>query len=700
MNGTPSSLYNSLPLSIPRKSIRVLDFHSDIPSSSNEALQSHIRVVNLVDKPVFTALSYVWGAYHSPPHEICCNGFNVRITSNCRAALCALRRRFGPITIWVDSICMNQQDDREKESQIPLMGDIYSLAATVYVWLGEETLGSEAAIDYLSSAGFQRHFISTADLYYLSQGSAWVYWRIAWSLLIRRHRELVANWWKYGFWSAAGTLLAGVQGPPDKLIHYEGLEDFFSREWSSRVWTLQEVILAKNPVIYCGQTVLDWRSITYSVAYLEYVGQNYGVALPEANFNVWRNIVLLWLLVNPDNWHRDRRHDNSFLDEITLQRFMPEYWKFLGAITRRHRRLAWIALGIHISVWLAVLALLRISLGTETTKSQLTGVIIVLFAMIFVVISVADPVFRWPVSFSRETARRTTDIPNAVIHELCARKATNPRDKFYGMYAIFSALNISVSSPHYGRAPEDVHREAFLVLLDWTQSLGLLLCSSGRNSNYESSWVPDWGQDLAQGWFDASYLLRKGPYDVTPNSSSTWSLLNGKQLALRGTIVSSITKASERFQVIDDDAIRLRYDQPLLLNSLKTLKEYCQSGNPVLTRFSKVDLNLRNGSNSSLVLDMSAINLPYWLGILNPLAQNERLLFETSIPSRTTVGSCPAKAQVGDLIALASGVPLPLVLRPEESSYRLVGFAEVDGLMEGELWANIAYEDLIDIILI
>lgn len=198
MNSNPSPLYNSLPLSIPRKSIRVLDFHDDVPGSLEDALRGHMRVVDLLDKPDFTALSYVWGAHHSPPHEICCDGFNVPITPNCRAALCALRQRFGPITIWVDSICINQQDDQEKASQISLMGNIYSLAATAYIWLGEETQGSEAAIDYLVSAGFQRHFISMADLNYLSQGSTWVYWRIAWSLLTRRYKELVAKWWNYG----------------------------------------------------------------------------------------------------------------------------------------------------------------------------------------------------------------------------------------------------------------------------------------------------------------------------------------------------------------------------------------------------------------------------------------------------------------------------------------------------------------------
>ncbi|KAI1461608.1 heterokaryon incompatibility protein-domain-containing protein [Annulohypoxylon moriforme] len=717
MNSTPSALYDSLPLSVLRKSIRVLEFHDSVPDSPVEALQGHMRVVDLLDKPTFTALSYVWGTYKSPPHEIRCDGFSIQVTSNCRAALCALRRRFGPITIWVDSICMNQQDDKEKESQIPLMGDIYSLAASVYIWLGEETLESEAAIGYLGSAGFQSHFTSAADLYYLAHQSTWVYWKIAWSLLTRKYGEFATNWWKYGksysssapgphsprqlsFSSGANTLLVSFRGPPDRLIQYENLEDFFSREWASRVWTLQEAILAKNPIICCGRTVLEWRSIIYSIAYLDYAGQNYGVALPEADFNLWRNIVLLWLFVNPDSRRRDRLLDNSLSSEITLQRFMPEYWKFLDIITQKHRRLARIALCIHIAAWFLIIALLRNALGIETFKSDITGVITALIAFVFIGISVADPVFRWPVKFPRETVEHVIDVPGAVIHELCARKATNPRDKFYGLYAIFSRLDIRLSPPEYSRAPEAIHREAFLTLLDWTKSLGLLLCSSCRKSNYESSWVPDWEENISQGWFDASYLFRKGRYDATPNSPSIWSLRTDKQLALKGIIISSIIKHSEPFQIIDDDAVRSRYDQPLFLNQLKILNEYCQSNNPVLTRFSKPLTNSANAPDSAVMNNMHALRVSYWLGILNPLAQNGRLLFKASIPGHDTVGSCPKEAQVGDFIALTSGVPLPLVLRPEASSYRLIGFAEVDGLMGGEIWTKTTDEDLVDIILI
>ncbi|KAI1774057.1 heterokaryon incompatibility protein-domain-containing protein [Hypoxylon cercidicola] len=691
-----SSLYDSLPLSIDKKSIRVLDLDGNIPDSPAASLQG---VVDLTDKPVFTALSYVWGAHHSPPHEICCDGVSIQITLNCWAALCALRRNFGPITVWVDSICVNQQDEKERETQIPLMGDIYSSAASAYIWLGEEGLQSDSAVDYLRSAGFQNYFTSVSDLYFLSQMSTWVYWEIAWFLSVRKYRDFLTSGWKYGFLSGVGTLWSSIQGPPDKLILYETLKDFFSREWAYRVWTLQEAILAKNPVICCGQNVLEWRSIIYSIAYLEHASQNYGVALPEANFGVWRNIVLLWLFVNPEGRPQDRL-DNSLTSDITLQRFMPEYWGFLDGIALRHRRLAFIALTTQIIGWYVIIFLIQWTIGTGSIRAQLVGAVIVLIALIFVGIFLADPVFRWPVNFPRETIKRDLDIPSAVLHELCARQATNPRDKFYGMYAIFSRLDVQLSPPNYSRTPEEVHREAFLALLSWTDSLGLLLCSSGRKSEYESSWVPDWGEDITQKWFEASYLFRKRRYDATPLSHSTWSLRRDRQLVLKGAIISSIVQHTEPFQFLDDEAIRQRFERPLLINTLGTFQSYCRLGNPVLTRFSKPDPRPPSAPDSVPARDMSTFGILYWVNILNSLSQNDRILFQTSIPGRNTVGSCPKRARVGDLIVLASGVPLPLVLRPEGDSYLFIGFAEVDGLMKGEVWGRFTDEDLDEIVLV
>ena len=38
--------------------------------------------------------------------------------------------------LWVDAICINQNDAGEKSTQVPLMGSMYAGATAVIVWLG------------------------------------------------------------------------------------------------------------------------------------------------------------------------------------------------------------------------------------------------------------------------------------------------------------------------------------------------------------------------------------------------------------------------------------------------------------------------------------------------------------------------------------------------------------------------------------
>ncbi|KAH9204993.1 heterokaryon incompatibility, partial [Leptodontidium sp. 2 PMI_412] len=66
----------------------------------------------------------------------CNDGTAIAITTNCRDALIALRKRYGRLTIWIDAICINQQDIEEKSKQIQLMEEIYSWSERVIVWLG------------------------------------------------------------------------------------------------------------------------------------------------------------------------------------------------------------------------------------------------------------------------------------------------------------------------------------------------------------------------------------------------------------------------------------------------------------------------------------------------------------------------------------------------------------------------------------
>jgi hypothetical protein len=55
--------------------------------------------------------------------------------------------------MWIDAICINQDNREEKEHQIPLMAEIYSKALRVVVWLGEAEDDSDRALEEIRLAG-------------------------------------------------------------------------------------------------------------------------------------------------------------------------------------------------------------------------------------------------------------------------------------------------------------------------------------------------------------------------------------------------------------------------------------------------------------------------------------------------------------------------------------------------------------------
>lgn len=118
-------LYEDLPREPNTAFIRVL--HLACESKDPDApLCGVLRHVDLRTCPKFTALSYVWGPYAPEVDTIDCNGQTYPITRNCCAALRSIRALYGPTTIWVDAICINQQNEAEKISQIQLMEEIYT----------------------------------------------------------------------------------------------------------------------------------------------------------------------------------------------------------------------------------------------------------------------------------------------------------------------------------------------------------------------------------------------------------------------------------------------------------------------------------------------------------------------------------------------------------------------------------------------
>lgn len=97
----------------------------------------------------YEALSYTWDD-QIPNRDIICNEKSLCVTENVFQALLRLRsNKARKRTLWIDAICINQEDKLEKTSQVLMMGDIYAHAQSVNIWLSHSTESMRAVFEYV-----------------------------------------------------------------------------------------------------------------------------------------------------------------------------------------------------------------------------------------------------------------------------------------------------------------------------------------------------------------------------------------------------------------------------------------------------------------------------------------------------------------------------------------------------------------------
>ena len=121
------------PIDFSKKVIRLIELSRSIEPDS---LACKFLYKSLDDKPEYNALSYYWGA-PSVLGAIRLDGEVVYIRQNLRRFLESLTARLSTTIIWLDALCINQEDVEERNWQVSLMQDIYESAQNVYAWLGE-----------------------------------------------------------------------------------------------------------------------------------------------------------------------------------------------------------------------------------------------------------------------------------------------------------------------------------------------------------------------------------------------------------------------------------------------------------------------------------------------------------------------------------------------------------------------------------
>jgi hypothetical protein len=96
----------------------------------------------------------------------------ISVTQNLESALRNTRKPEDVVWMWADAICINQDDDKEKEAQVQMMRDIYGTARIVTVFLGSGTDEGSFLIGEINRIG---GLAVTAGVQSLKMKNLWIF---------------------------------------------------------------------------------------------------------------------------------------------------------------------------------------------------------------------------------------------------------------------------------------------------------------------------------------------------------------------------------------------------------------------------------------------------------------------------------------------------------------------------------------------
>jgi hypothetical protein len=200
-------------------------------------LRGESKHVSSLQHESYEALSYAWGEL-TDTHDIIINaGFNrLPLTANLHDALQRLRNPHLQRILWIDAICINQDNAAEKSKQIGKMPVIFANAIHVIVWLGDEdsTTNGKSVVDALKR--LKRYWYQTHEAGpFTIQG-----WR-------KTRRK--------------GLVYAG--GKSSRILssrQERHLKSLLRRSWFRRSWVVQEVAVARKTYVQFGVNLVEWEA--------------------------------------------------------------------------------------------------------------------------------------------------------------------------------------------------------------------------------------------------------------------------------------------------------------------------------------------------------------------------------------------------------------------------------------------------------
>ncbi|KAE8449252.1 hypothetical protein EG329_008419 [Mollisiaceae sp. DMI_Dod_QoI] len=188
--------------------------------------------------PKYEALSYAWGDSLSM-ESIYINDQSLSVRSNLATILRYLRKKKVSRILWIDAICINQNDVAEKNVQVQRMVQIYRQASSVLVWLGESTDTSDLAFKTIEALGGAEKYMVREPIipnFIDGNGERWP---------LRPENESKLKSWK-----------SITEAQKDSLLHL-----FTRHSWWTRMWIVQEITYPPTARLICGHRSMIWDSL-------------------------------------------------------------------------------------------------------------------------------------------------------------------------------------------------------------------------------------------------------------------------------------------------------------------------------------------------------------------------------------------------------------------------------------------------------
>jgi len=207
---------------------------------------------------IYEDISYNWGSADTI-EEILVDGCKKKVTKSVYEILASYSSLFLPKLLWIDALCIDQENDAEKSQQVPLMGKIYLNALFTTVFLGRSSLHddqgapSRSLIPYRydgirpNNKNTQSHFEDarlTSDLlreFHVLQE------------VLRDPEMEIYKFFEY------------LKLSKPKQRQWAAFLKMLQHPWFERVWVIQEVAISTEVEVKYGDEVIDWDLLANGV---------------------------------------------------------------------------------------------------------------------------------------------------------------------------------------------------------------------------------------------------------------------------------------------------------------------------------------------------------------------------------------------------------------------------------------------------